>query len=66
MTTVQCPVSFSFLLISKFCCNLTKKNTKISRIYARKIKISKKFPISLLKNGEILPGKKTLGLQREK
>jgi hypothetical protein len=58
MITVQSRVSFSFLLISKFCCNLTKNLPKLVEFMPGKKESPKKLPISLLKNVEISPGKK--------
>jgi hypothetical protein len=46
------------LLVSKFWQNLTIKLAKV--VTLKKTKTSKIFPISLLKNDEISPGKKTL------
>ncbi len=48
---------FSFF-ISRFWWNLTPKNRKFNQICTLKTKFCKIFPISLLKNSEILPGKK--------
>jgi hypothetical protein len=60
-TTMQ--QSFSIFVISKFWKFFKKKIGKLSRIYTRKTKNSKIFPISLSKNGEILPKTSTTIMQ---
>jgi len=52
------PPSILFFSYQNF--GILKKFNKFDQICTRKTKISQNFPISLLKNSEISPGKKNI------